>query len=438
MLHVTRRFARQRLGFGAYFDSNEAGEPGPWGSNPKGIFAGIDTISRAKNNFTDAFGRYDIDLSDRFREELTGSFFQNNNGYRSPYGFSFNKDMRAQGEARTTAVIGSHDVAAFGVWAAHEEVKNTYITDAGFSSFPIGRTDIAVYGENRFEFRGRLFFNAGIRAEWIRTPSIPPDGFSRPLFPANNIARANPKASVTWLLAPGTRVHVSLGLALRPPTGFELAFTNNPGLKPERTRSFDGGVEQKLLRDRLLLDATYFYNRYYDLIDTLGGTLRSLSRYQSANLANSRAQGAEFSASLRPSRLLFFTGSYTLLATRILSLEGSQNLAPTPFQVGQQLTRRAKNSGNVVATFARGRVAADVTGYFRGKALFEEPSYGASNGLFWNAGFANVGLNLNYRLARGVTAYGHLRNTLNRHYEEVFGYPSPRLNFVAGLKWVVQ
>jgi hypothetical protein len=34
-----------------------------------------------------------------------------------------------------------------------------------------------------------------------------------------------------------------------------------------------------------------------------------------------------------------------------------------------------------------------------------------------------------------VTAYGNLRNALNEHYEEVFGYPSPRLNFVAGLKW---
>jgi len=435
LLHITRRFGRQRVALGGYFDSSEAGEPGPWGSNPKGTFTGIDTISRAKNNFTDAYGRYEIDLSDRFREELSGSFFQNNNGYSTPYGFSFNKDQREQGDARTTVVLGPHDVAAFGVWAAHEEVTNTFIADAAFSTFPIGRNDLAVYGENRFEFRGRLFLNTGVRAEWIRTPEIPPDGFSRPLFPANNIARVNPKIAVSGLLAPGTRAHASFGLGLRPPNGFELAFTNNPSLKPERTRSFDMGIEQKLAHDRVLLDATYFYNRYYDLIVTLGGSLKSLSRYQSANLANSRAQGVEFSANVRPSRWLFVTGAYTYLATRILSLEGSPNLAPAPFQVGQQLTRRPENSGSVVATFTRGRVAANVTGYFRGKTLFEEPSFGASNGLFWDAGFANVGLNLNYRLVKGVTAYGHLCNALNRYYEEVFGYPSPRLNFVAGLKW---
>jgi outer membrane receptor protein involved in Fe transport len=69
--------------------------------------------------------------------------------------------------------------------------------------------------------------------------------------------------------------------------------------------------------------------------------------------------------------------------------------------------------------------------------LYEEPTYGATDGLFWNPGFANVGINLNYALGHGVTAYGNLRNALDRHYEEVFGYPSPRLNFVAGMKFSI-
>ena len=53
------------------------------------------------------------------------------------------------------------------------------------------------------------------------------------------------------------------------------------------------------------------------------------------------------------------------------------------------------------------------------------------------SGFANAGVNLNYTMGRGVTAYGKLRNALNRQYEEVFGFPSPKLNFVAGLKWTI-
>jgi outer membrane receptor protein involved in Fe transport len=224
-------------------------------------------------------------------------------------------------------------------------------------------------------------------------------------------------------------------MGIRPPSGFELAFTNNPSLKPERTRSVDAGVEQMLWRNVLSVDGTYFYNRFYDLIVTLGGSLVTLSHYKSDNLSNSRAQGAEFSANLRPAQWVFVRGSYTLLETRILSLDGSNAQAPLPFAVGQPLTRRPENSGSLIATFTRGRIAADLTGNFRGRTWYEEPSLGATNGLYWNPGYTVLGLNLNVALARGVTAYGRLSNALNRHYEEVLGYPSPRLAFVAGMKW---
>jgi outer membrane receptor protein involved in Fe transport len=435
LLNLTRRFGRQSLFMHGYFDSNEVGQPGAWGSDPKHTFTGIDTVSRAKNNFSEYGVHYEADLSPRVREELFGSFFLYNSGFVSPYGFSFGKDLRGQGEARTIVSLSRHDTASFGVTGAHESVTNSYITDAAYSTFPIERNEISVYAENRYEVAGRLFLSAGVRAEFFRTASIPTDGYTRPFFPQSNISRVNPKLSAAYA-AGGARLHASFGMGLRPPSGFDLAFTDNPALKPERTRSIDAGVERKF-GNLLTLDATYFYNRYYDLIVTLGGSLAALSHYQSANLANSRAQGAEFSARLRPARWVFVTGSYTLLGTRILSLDGSGDLAPRYFTVGQQLTRRPENSGNVVATFTRGRLAADVSGYFRGRTLYEEPYLGASNGLFWNPGFANVGVNLNYAVGRGVTAYGNLRNALNRQYEEVFGYPSPKLNFVAGLKWTI-
>jgi outer membrane cobalamin receptor len=436
LVNLTRRFGGQSLALHGYFDSNDVGEPGPWGSDPKHTYSGIDRISRGKNTFSEYGVHYEAGLSPRVRTELSGSFFLANNGYVSPYGFSYNQDLRGQGESRTIVSLSHHDTASFGVTAGREQVTNTFITDASFSTFPIKRNEIAVYAEDRYEIGERFFLSAGLRGEFFRTASVPGDGFSRPFFPQSNISRLDPKVSAAYAAAAGTRIHASFGMGLRPPSGFELAFTNNPALRPERTRSVDAGIEQKIGK-LLVVDGTYFYNRYYDLIVTLGGSLTSLSHYKSANLANSQAQGAEFSARLRPARWVFVTGSYTLLETRILSLDGSNNQAPLPFAVGQQLTRRPENSGNIVATFTRGRLAADLTGYFRGKTLFEEPSFGASNGLFWDPGFANVGVNVNYALGRGVSAYGHLRNALNRNYEEIFGFPSPKLNFVTGLKWTI-
>jgi outer membrane receptor protein involved in Fe transport len=234
---------------------------------------------------------------------------------------------------------------------------------------------------------------------------------------------------------PRTRLHASFGTGIRPPAGFDLAFTDNPALKPERTRSFDAGVEQRFLGDRLALDATYFYNRFHDLMVNLGGSLAELSRYQSDNLANSRAYGAEFSARLRPARWVFVQASYTRLKTEILSLDGSSGIAQYPYRPGQELTRRPQDSGSLTASFSRGRLNGNITCQARGATLDVEPTYGAAYGLFRNPGYAVAGLNLNYLVARGATIYGSLRNAFNRHYEEALGYPAPRLNFVTGIRW---
>ena len=62
-------------------------------------------VSRAKNNFSEYGAHYEADLSPRVRQELFGSFFLYNSGFVSQFGFSFNKDLRGQGEARTIVSV---------------------------------------------------------------------------------------------------------------------------------------------------------------------------------------------------------------------------------------------------------------------------------------------------------------------------------------------
>ncbi len=251
------------------FDANEVGEPGPWGSDPKHTFTGIDTISRSKNDFSDYLAHYQADFSERVRGELFGTFFLNNNGYQSAYPFNSNKDLRVQGEGRTIVSVTRGYTVALGVSDGLEEVRNTYITDAESQAFPIRRRDTAVYLENQFEIGGRLFLEAGARVEFLHTASIPSDGYMRPFFPAQTISRGNPKLAAAYVWR-RSRFHASFGTGMRPPAWYDLAYTNNPALRPERTRSFDAGVEQRLFHDRLSLDGTYFYNRFYDLIVIAG------------------------------------------------------------------------------------------------------------------------------------------------------------------------
>lgn len=444
-LHITRAFGRQSLALGGGFNANVSGAPGPYGSDPAHDFAGIDLVSRDKNDFSDYFLHHQIDISPRFRQETLAGFFLNNSGFTSPYGFSFNKDLRGQVETRSIVSVAPWYTTAFGVSITREEVRNTFLSDDNLNPFDLRRDDAGIYWENRFQAGHRLYFNAGVRGEIIRTPFIQENlSNQRPQFPADTIGRVNPKVAAAYMLHtdhPGafgsTRLHGSYGTGIRPPAGLELAFTNNPALKPERISSFDFGIGQRLSGNRLSLDATYFYNRFYDLIVSLGGDLARLSNFESDNLSNSRAQGLELSGRFRPTRWIWLAGSYSYLDTEILSLNGSSGLAPLYFHVGQPLVRRPANSGAFVSTFARGRLTANVTGYFRGSDLDVDPSLGASAGLFRAAGFADLGLNLNLRLADGLTAYGNLRNLLNRSYEEVLGYPALKLNFIVGMKYAL-
>jgi outer membrane cobalamin receptor len=432
-LNLGRRMGQHDVSFRSSFNASERGVPGPYGSNPVGNFSGIDKVSREWNNFNDYALRYDGLLTPRVRQQLFGTYFRANNTYNSQFGVSYNKDERGTAETRTTVDVNSRYTTAFGLAWSREQVRNSFITDASFAPFGLNRTQEGLYWENRLRFGTRLFINAGMRAEFFQTPAIPASG-SRPAFTPFQNTKVNPKLSVAYQLAAATRLHGSFGLGIRPPGGFDLAFTNNPELKPERTASFDLGLDQQFGR-KASAGVTYFYNRYYDLIVSLGGNLASLGRFRTDNLSNARARGLEFTGQYRPDAHWLIDANYTHLKTAVLSLDGSVSLAPQYFKVGQQLARRPAHSGLVRASYTRSRVSANFALQARGNTLDVEPNFGAFSGFFTNSGYANLSATVNYTVSHGVTAYVNLHNMLNDHYEEIYGYPSPRFNFVAGLKW---
>jgi outer membrane cobalamin receptor len=436
-LSAQYRWHTQRLfGFGD-FNSNAVGEPGPFGSDPRNDYPGFDLISREKNN-TSTYGlHYQNELSDNLRFDLFSGFFLDNSLYRSPYGDSFNKDIRGYGEARGTYSFGSYVTLAGGYEFDREEVKNTYVADNGSRNFPLRRDDQGIYLELHVNVK-RFYITAGAREEIFQTPFIPGDIFNfvpRPDFPARTVSRLNPKVAISYVLQPGTRIHASYGTGIRPPGASDLAFSDNPTLAPERSESYDIGLDQRLMHDKLSVGATWFRNRYKDLIVSLGGSLSVLSQYYTDNVANAKGEGAELTANFRPVRWFSLTGNYMWLESSVLSLNGGNGLVEQYYYLGQPLLRRPKQSGSMVGTFHYKRLDANLIGYFRGRDLDVEPSYGAFGGLFWNRGYQNVGLNLNWRVHGNLTAYANLRNALDQRYEEIFGFPAPLLNVTAGLKW---
>jgi outer membrane cobalamin receptor len=435
------RSPRRQVTFQFFGNANDAGAPGPYGSDPLGLFPGIDRISRNKQNLFAYQASYAEQVSPRFRQVMTASLATNDYYFRSPYGDSFSRNRRGVTNTRSEITVSRQDFLVLGFEYNRERIQNTFIADASGVPFLLPRTSFAYFAENRWSPSRRLVVITGLRLDDIRTRALPPGAFGlRPLLPASSVLKANPRVSATYLAREGggrlgaTRLHGSFGTGIRAPNGFELAFTNNSRLKPEKSISFDSGVEQRFFHDRAVLNVTYFYNRFKDQIVVLGGSLTRLSSFISDNLANSRAAGVEATLRVRPARSLEFSGHYTRLNSSILALDGS-TLAQFPFVVGQPLLRRPRNSAAFNATWQRSRLMVNLNSYWRSQVLDVEPNYGASGGLFTNPGYVLVNTGFAYRLGRGVELYGRLNNFLNRKYEESFGYPALPLNFLAGIKF---
>ena len=52
----------------------------------------------------------------------------------------------------------------------------------------------------------------------------------------------NPKIAASFAVTDRTRLRGSFGAGIRPPDAFEIAFTDNSGLKPERSKSGEFGL----------------------------------------------------------------------------------------------------------------------------------------------------------------------------------------------------
>jgi outer membrane receptor protein involved in Fe transport len=227
-------------------------------------------------------------------------------------------------------------------------------------------------------------------------------------------------------------VRASAGTGIRPPDAFEIAFTDNPSLEPERSRSVETGVTQALLAGRITLDAAALFNQYDDLIISVG-TLRDASRYTSDNISNARARGVELSGAWQSGAHTQVRASYTFLDTEIRAVDNTSQ-APAPFRVGDRLLRRPTHQGAVDVSWSGVRAALFASLATRGVTLDAEPSFGPSGGLFENAGRAVVDVGGSWNIRRGVSAFARVMNLLDKAYEEVLGYPAPGRTAFAGVR----
>ena len=233
-----------------------------------------------------------------------------------------------------------------------------------------------------------------------------------------------------------TRVRGAWGTGIKEPSFFEefggFGIPGNPDIKAERSESWEAGVDQPFWGDKIQLSATYFENRFKDMIAFISFTEGS------TNIQAAKTSGVEAVLVVRPFPGWYATGNYTYLRTEVTDdggITGQVN-----FIKGEPLLRRPKHSGSVSIGYAGDRVRAVGTLYVRGESQDVDFSGGFPGVRKTLPGYDKLDLSCAIVLFKNViglkeiTWKTRLQNVINEKYEEVFGFSSARISALTGFE----
>jgi vitamin B12 transporter len=229
-------------------------------------------------------------------------------------------------------------------------------------------------------------------------------------------AATNPRLAVSFRLSRDLKLRAAAGSGFRSPTVGELYYpvSGNPGLRPERSTSYEVGAELAVA-PHAHLETSLFWSSIRDLIqyDFVSST--------DLNVGRARIRGAELALSGSLGAGLSGRVSYTWVDA-------------IDRATGEALLRRPKSRASATLGWQGPNESAQLTAVFVGRrndvdevtfAHVEDPSY-----LRFDA--AATGPRLFSRLA----PWARVTNVLARRYAEAAGYPSPGRRFQVGLEVV--
>ncbi len=236
------------------------------------------------------------------------------------------------------------------------------------------------------------------------------------------------EVAAAWVLNDDrTVLRSSFGQGFKAPSLYQLySQYGNPGLQPEQSHSWDAGIEQHALGDRLILSGTYFQSDSHHLIDffdcpassALCAT-RPFGYY--ANIASTRARGAELQATFNATEAWSLSANYTFT--------DATDRSPGAATYGDELPRRPRDAGNLSATYRwPSRFSTSVGLRYSGR------SYDDAANTIALGGYVLVNLRIAYSINDNVELYSRIENLTGRYYETAYEYGSFTRQAFAGIR----
>jgi vitamin B12 transporter len=336
---------------------------------------------------------------------------------------------RANVSAQTSYLLSN-----FGVTAGYEyEVENAFLTSINVPH--ARRNNQAGFLDFRYRPHPRASLNFGGRAE---------DN-------ANFGTRVVPRAGASLVLLYGkgfrgdTLFRAFYGEGIKEPRFDQIYGDNfgdfgNPSLKPEASKTWTVGLDQKFLSDHVRLTAEYFSSRFYDIVSfefcsslnnfcnlTSPVVPSGFGYYFNTDLA--RARGVNLSGEAKFKHWLNLAGNYTYDDSRVLVSPNSFDPTELP---GNHLARRPVNSGSLTLNAAFRRFGMTIGGYFTG---IRTDSDFLGLGYTHDPGYARFEIATHYDMGHGVTFYARAANLFDKQYQDALGYPALGRDVRAGVRY---
>jgi vitamin B12 transporter len=236
---------------------------------------------------------------------------------------------------------------------------------------------------------------------------------------------------------PRLRLRASISSAFNAPAFNELRPTlytvGSPDLRPERIHSAEMGLIASLAPDVLELNASYFTQRFSDLIQFVNGAPPDF-KGSYANLTEATSNGYEAEAQLFPQSVWRGSASFTVVNPRVSSVDPAYQGGD---QVGDALIRRPTHSGAATISFVPKLGTLSVAARYVGKRPDLDFTQFPSPRVTLPA-YTKVDLSAEYPLSvrslSGLSLNARIDNLFDRRYEEVLHFATPRRTFFVGVR----